>query len=88
MWIRIFILMTLLIISIINACLRHWEVRSNFIDILILQVMAIREIWAYLFNKKMWLWSGQDIEEKEDSLARKFVCGFYLTFYLILFFKS
>lgn len=88
MWIRISILSMLLIVSILNACLRRWEEKFDFVGILILQLMAIREIWAYLFNKTMWLWNGPDIKNDSQSLGRIFFCSFYVLCYLILFFKN
>lgn len=88
MWIRVSLLLILITAAILNAYLRHWGAWSNFIGILILQAMAIREIWAYLFNKTIWLWSGPDIKKKGEPLARVFACGFYFVGYLILFLKN
>ena len=83
--IRAFIVLVLLAGAVVNVYLKFWQQWWMFGGVLAWQLLAVKEIWAYLFDRDIKFVRGLGVKKGASHVARNAAGGFYLACYLLMF---
>lgn len=88
MCVKLLLIAAMIALSLINAFLKFEGRWWIFLGVLAWQILAVKEIGAYLFDKDIKFLSGDGVKKDADPYLRKAACGFYFICYFLMYLKE
>jgi hypothetical protein len=83
---RTVVVVVMVIAALVHAYFRYWERWWLLAGVVVWQLIVVKEIWGYLFDRDINFIRGPGVRRDASPLARKFACGFYFACYIGMFF--